>query len=147
MPPRRQTCRAVSREMRPSSTPANRRPTLAGIRLIRKPVKGRRPAWPMSTVRASRLESLILEKICALEYVSRIGCIDEGREEVTILAIHDYDPDRLLEMIRGIGDGGRAIEDEIPDRMFSPLSIHDGPDLPEGIIAGSKVIYEWEGEQ
>ena len=101
----------------------------------------------MSTVQVSRLESLILEKICTLEYVSRVGYIDEGREEVIILVIHDDDDDRVGEMIRGIGDGGRAIEDEIPDRMFTPIPIHDGPDLPEGIIADSKVIYEREGKQ
>ena len=96
----------------------------------------------MSTVQVSRLESLILEKICNLEYVSKVGYIDDGREEVTILVIHDDDPDRDSAIVRGIGDGGRAIEDEMPDRMISPLAIHDGPDLPEGILANSKVIYE-----
>ena len=101
----------------------------------------------MSTVQVSRLESLILEKICSLEYVSRVGYIDEGREEVTILVIHDDDRKRDAEIVRGIGDGGRAIEDEMPDRMISPLAIQDGDDLPEGILADSKVIYEREARQ
>ena len=39
----------------------------------------------MSTVQASKLETLILEKICTLDYVSRVGYIDDGGEEVTIL--------------------------------------------------------------
>ena len=96
----------------------------------------------MSTMQESRLESLILDKICSLGYVSRVGYIDEGREEVIILVIHDDDPGRIGEMIRGIGDGGTAIEHEMPNRMFSPLSIQDGDDLPVGILAGSKVVYE-----
>ena len=101
----------------------------------------------MSTIQVSKLESLILEKICTLDYVSRVGYIDDGHEEVLILVVHDDDPDRIGEMIRGIGDGGRAIEDEIPGRMFTPMPIHDGPDLPEGILANSKVIYEREAKQ
>ena len=101
----------------------------------------------MSTVQASRLESLILEKICGLEYVSRVGYIDEGREEVTILVIHDNDPDKDTEMFLEIGRRGREIEDETPDRMISPLAIQDGDDLPEGILADSKVIYEREAKQ
>ena len=101
----------------------------------------------MSTARESKLESLILEKICSLDYVSRVGYIDDGREEVTILVIHDHDPDRDLVIVRGIGGGGRAIGREIRDRMISPLAIHDGPDLPEGILANSKVIYERETGQ
>ncbi len=100
------------------------------------------PVHQLYPLRPSKLEPLIHEKICSLDYVSKVGYIDGGREEVFILVIHDYDPDRLGEMISGIGDGGRAIEDEFPDRMFSPLAIHDGPDLPEGILADSKVIYE-----
>ena len=96
----------------------------------------------MSTIQVSRLESLILEKICSLEYVSKVGYIDDGSVEVTILVIHDHDPDRDLAIVRGIGNGGRAIGREIRDRMISPLSIHDGPDLPEGILADSKIIYE-----
>ena len=101
----------------------------------------------MSTIQVSRVESLILDKICTLDYVSRVGYIDDGSEEVFILVIHDYDPDRLGEMIRGIGDGGRAIGREIRDRMFSPIPIHDGPDLREDIIADSKVIYERVAKQ
>ena len=95
----------------------------------------------MSTLQVSKLESLILEKICSLGYVMRVGYIDDGRE-VTILVVHDDDPGRVSKTIREIGDGGRSIEDEIPDRMITPLEINDGPDLPEGIIADSKVIYE-----
>ena len=101
----------------------------------------------MSTARVSKLESLILEKICGLDYVSRVGYIDDGREEVTILVIHDDDPDRDSAIVRGIGDGGRAIGREIRDRMITPLAIHDGPDLPDGIIADSKVIYERRSRQ
>ena len=51
----------------------------------------------MSTARESKLETLILEKICSLEYVSRVGYIDAGGEEVTILVIHDDDPDRTAQ--------------------------------------------------
>ena len=105
------------------------------------------PVHQLFPLRPSKIEPLIREKICSLDYVSKVGYIDEGREEVTILVIHDYDPDRLGEMIRGIGDGGRAIGREIRDRMFSPLAIHDGPDLPEGIMADSKIIYEREAKQ
>ena len=100
----------------------------------------------MSTVQVSRLESLILEKVCSLEYVSRVGYI-EGREEVTILIIHDNNPDKDTEMFLEIGRRGREIEDETPDRMISPLAIQDGDDLPEGILADSKVIYEREAVQ
>ena len=101
----------------------------------------------MSAIQASRLESLILDKICRLDYVSRVGYIDEGREEVIILVVHDDEPGRIGEMIRGIGDGGTAIEHEIPNRMFSPLSIQDGDDLPAGILMGSKVVYERGAKQ
>ena len=100
----------------------------------------------MSTVQASRLESLILDKICGLEYVSRVGYSDDG-QEVTILVIHDDDRERDLEILCGIGDKGMEIEDEMPERMISPLAIQDGDDLPEGIFAGSKVIYEREAGQ
>ena len=98
----------------------------------------------MSTVQVSRLESLIHEKICSLEYVSKVGYIDDGREEVTVLVIHDDDDERDAAIVRGIGNGARAIGREIRDRMITPLAIHDGPDLPEGILADSKVIYERE---
>ena len=105
------------------------------------------PVHQLYPLHASKLEPLIHEKICSLDYVSRVGYIDEGHEEVFILVIHDYDPDRLLEMTRGIGDGGRAIGREIRDRMFTPMPIHDGPGLPKDIIADSKVIYEREARQ
>ena len=105
------------------------------------------PVHQLHPLRPSRIEPLIREKICTLDYVSRVGYIDAGREEVLILVVHDDDPNRIGEMIRGIGDGGRAIEDEIPGRMFTPMPIHDGPDLPEGILADSRVIYERDAEQ
>ena len=96
----------------------------------------------MSTIQVSKLESLIHDRMCSLEYVSMVGYIDEGREEVTILVVHDNDPDRDAAIVRGIGDAGTAIEDELPGRTITPLPIPGGPDLPEGIIADSKVIYE-----
>ena len=97
----------------------------------------------MSTLQVSRLESLILEKICSLGYVMRVGYIDDGRE-VTILIVHDDDSSRVDKTIDEIVERGLEIEDEIPDRMISPLEIDDGLDLPEGIIDDSKVIYELE---
>ena len=101
---------------------------------------------PMSTIQVSKLESLILEKICSLEYVSKVGYSDDG-QEVTILVIHDDDRKRDLEILCGIGDKGREIEDELPDLMITPLAIQDGDDLPEGILHGTKVIYEREAGQ
>ena len=101
----------------------------------------------MSTVRASKLESLILEKICGLEYVSKVGYIDDGREEVFILVVHDHDPDRDSAMVRGIGDGGTAIEHEMPGRMITALPIPNGPGQPKDTIDDSKVIYERESKK
>ena len=95
----------------------------------------------MSMVQVSGLESLMLEKICSLGCVMRVGYIDDGRE-VTVLIVHDDDPGRVSRTIDEIADTGIEIEDEVPDRMITPLEINDGPDLPEGIIADSKVIYE-----
>lgn len=100
----------------------------------------------MSTLQVSRLESLILEMICSLDYVSMAGYSDDGRE-VTVLVVHDNDPDRDSAIVRGIGNGGRAIGREIRDRMISPLPIPGGPGLPTGILSGSKVIYERERGQ
>lgn len=100
----------------------------------------------MSTVQVSRLESLILDKICTLGYVMRVGYIDDGRE-VTVLVVHDDDPGRVSKTIDEIGDRSIEIEDEVPDRMITALEINDGPDLPEGILADSKVIYEREARQ
>ena len=98
----------------------------------------------MSTLQVSRLESLIVDKLGGLDYVSRAAYHDDG-QEVVILVIHDFDhPERLGEMIDGIGDVGTEIEDEIPDRAIIPLAIHDGPDLPEGIFIGHKPIYDRE---
>ena len=105
------------------------------------------PVHQLFPLRPSRIEPLIREKICTLDYVSRVGYIDAGRDEVTILVIHDDDPSRVGEMIRSIGDGGTAIEDEMPGRMVSAVAIPGGPDLPEGIVADSKVIYERETGQ
>ena len=96
----------------------------------------------MSTAHASNLESLILENICSLDYVKSVGYIDGGREEVIILVVHDHIPDRDAAIVRGIGDGGTAIEHEVGDRMITPLPIPGGPDMSEGLLAGSKVIYE-----
>ena len=100
----------------------------------------------MPALQVSMLESLIAEKICSLDYVKRVGYIDDGRE-VTVLVVHDDDPGRVSKTIREIGDRGREIEREMRDRMISPLEINDGPDLPEGILADSKVVYEREAVQ
>lgn len=106
---------------------------------IRGPCAGR----PVSTLQAPRLESLIADRISSLGYVSRVGYSDDG-QEVTILVIHDDDPERDSAMVREIGNRGTEIEHEIPDRMISPLAIQDGPDLPEGILAGCKPVYTRE---
>ena len=98
----------------------------------------------MSTIQVSKLESLILEKICGLEYVSKVGYIDDGSVEVFILVVHDDDPDRDKAMVRGIGDGGTAIEHEMPGRMITALPI---PDSTEDAIDDSKIIYEREARQ
>ena len=100
----------------------------------------------MSTLQVPKLESLILEKICSLEYVSRVGYSDDG-QEVTILVIHDDDRKRDAAILHGIVSRGIEIEYELPDRMISPLAIQDGDDLPEGIFIGRKVIYEREAKQ
>ena len=98
----------------------------------------------MSTLQVSKLESLIVDKLGGLDYVSRMAYHDDG-QEVVILVIHDFDqPERLGEMIDGIGDMGTEIEHEIPDRAIIPLAIHDGPDLPKGIFIGHKPIYSRE---
>lgn len=98
----------------------------------------------MSTLQVSKLESLIVDKIGGLDYVSRVAYHDDG-QEVVILAIHDYDhPERLGEMIGGIGDMGTEIEDEIGNRVIVALAINDGPDLPEGIFISHKEIYTRE---
>ena len=94
----------------------------------------------VSTLQASKLESLIHDKICSLDYVSMVGYSDDGRE-VTILAIHDDDGDRFGEILRGICSGGTSIEHEMPDRTVVTVAIHDGPDLPDGILAGTKTVY------
>ena len=95
----------------------------------------------MSTVEASKLESLILDKLCALEYVAKVGYSDSG-QEVTIIVVHDDDRERDLEILRETGDRGTEIEDAMGDRVITPLAIQDGADLPDGVFAGCKVIYE-----
>ena len=65
---------------------------------------------------------------------------DDG-QEVTILVIHDDIPDSDIEMFTEIGRRGRKIEDEVPDRMITPLAIHDGPDLPDDYLDDHKVVY------
>ena len=109
-------------------------------------ISRRRLGRPVSTLQVSRLESLILDKICGLEYVSKVGYSDDG-QEVTILVIHDDDRERDLEILCGIGDGGREIEEVVHDRMISPLAIQGGADLPDGILLGRKVIYERKAVQ
>lgn len=96
----------------------------------------------MSTLQVSRLESLILDKICRLDYVSKAGYSDDGHE-VTVLVVHDDDRERDPEILHGIVSGGIEIEREMPDRMISPLAIQDGTDLPEGLFFG-KVVYTRE---
>ena len=101
----------------------------------------------MSTAQASKLESLILEKICSLEYVSKVGYIDGGRGEVTILVIHDDDRKRDAAILRGICGGGTEIEHEMPDHVILAMPIHSGPDLPGGNLFGSKIIYERDAKE
>ena len=88
----------------------------------------------------ARLESLIADKISSLGYVSRVGYSDDG-QEVTILVIHDDDPERDSAMVLELTRKGIKFEHEMPDRMISPLAIQDGPDLPEGILAGCRAVY------
>lgn len=104
---------------------------------------GHRFALEMSAQQAARLESLVLDKICGADRASRAGYKDDGRE-ATILVVHDYDPERLGETIRGIGNMGREIGKEICDRMITPIAINDGHGLPEGILIGCKAIYTRE---
>lgn len=103
-------------------------------------IGGQERAISLSTLQVSRLESLIAEKICSLGYVSRVGYRDDG-QEVTILVIHDDDPGTVGTTIDELTSKGIEIEDEIPDRMISPLAIQDGPDMPDGILGGYKTIY------
>ena len=112
---------------------------IADAMLYRGPHGGR----PVSTLQVSKLESLILDKICRLDYVTMAGYSDDGRE-VTILVIHDDDDDRFGEIIRGICSGGTSIEHEMPDRTVITVPIHDGPDLPDDVLAGRKAIYTRE---
>ena len=92
------------------------------------------------------MESLIVDKICSLDYVSKVGYNDNG-QEVTILVIHDDNPDKDAAMVCEIGDRGREIEDIVQDRMISPLAIQDGSDMPTDILRGYKAIYMRKDEQ
>lgn len=92
------------------------------------------------------MESLIVDKICSLGYVSKAGYNDNG-QEVTILVIHDDNPDKDAAMVCEIGDRGREIEDIVQDRMISPLAIQDGSDMPTDILRGYKAIYMRKDEQ
>lgn len=95
----------------------------------------------MSTLQVTKLESLIAEKICGLDYVTRVGYSDDGRE-VAILVLHDDDRDRYDVMIPEIIDRGTEIEDELHDRAINSLAIQDGPDVPADIFRGCKAVYE-----
>lgn len=100
----------------------------------------------MSTLQVSKLESLIHEKICTLSYVSGVGYTDDGRE-VAILVVHDDVGNKDLEMVCELSRRGTGMEDEIPDRMISPVPVLDTPDLQKGVIFGSKVVYVQEDRQ
>lgn len=106
---------------------------------VKNPCLGR----PMSALQASKPESPILDKMCTLDYASKAGYSDNG-QEATILAIHDDDRERDLEILRETGDRGTEIEGEMPDRAIIPLAIQGGADLPVGIFVGRKAIYERE---
>ena len=94
----------------------------------------------------TRLESLILEKICTLSYVAGAGYTDDGRE-VTILVVHDDAGDKDLEMVRELSRRGTEIEHEMPDRMISPVPVNNAPGLLEGELFSSKVIYVRDDRQ
>ena len=100
----------------------------------------------MSTLQVSKLESLILEKLCTLSYVAGAGYSDDG-QEVTILVVHDPAGDKDLEMVLEITRRGMEIEDKIPDRVISPVPIRNAPDLSKGVIFESKAIYVREDRQ
>lgn len=79
--------------------------------------------------------------MCSLDYVTRAGYSDDGRE-VTVLALHDDGSDRHDVMIPEIIDRGTEIEDELHDRMINSLAIQDGSDVPADIFRGCKAVYE-----
>lgn len=97
-------------------------------------------------MQVSKLESLILEKLCTLDYVRGVGYSDDGRE-VTILVVHDPAGSRDAEIVYEITRRSVEIEHEIPDRMISALPTCNAPGLPEGGLFGSKVIYARKGRQ
>ena len=92
------------------------------------------------------MESLIVDKICSPDYVSKVVYGGNG-QGVTILVIHDDDPDRDAATVCKVGDRGREIEDVVPDRMISPLAVQDGSDMPAGILCGCKEIYTRKYDQ
>ena len=94
----------------------------------------------MPALQVSRPGSLIADRICSLGYVTRAGYRDGG-QGVTILVFHDDDPDRVGETIGEIGRRGREIGGEVPDRMISPLSIHDGPDVLADVLRGYEAVH------
>ena len=100
----------------------------------------------MSTLQVSKLESLILEKLCTLSYVAGVGYSDDG-QEVTILVVHDNVGDRDAEIVYEISRRGTEIEHEIPDRMISPLPVFDTPGQTKDAISDSKVIYVRDARQ
>ena len=100
----------------------------------------------MSTLQVSKLESLIVDKICALDYVTRAGYRDDG-QEVTLLVSHDDDRDRYGVMIPEIVRRGTEIEDAVPDRVIVPLAIQDVSDVPADVFRGYKAVYERDSGQ
>lgn len=100
----------------------------------------------MFALQASKLESLILEKLCSLDYVRGVGYSDDG-QEVTILVAHDPAGDRDAEVVYEISRRGTEIEREIPDRMISPLPILNAPGLPECELFGTKVLHVRDARQ
>ena len=131
--------RIASGASRPALSPPPAAANLPIACFVMGPCAGR----PVPTLQAARLESLIADRISSRGHASRVGCSDDG-QEVTILAVHDDDPERDSAMVREIGNRWTEIEHEMPDRMISPLAIQDGPDLPEGILAGCRHVYTRE---
>ena len=99
---------------------------------------GHRAGRPIPSPEVPKPESLTLEKMCVLGYVSMAVHGVDG--EVTIHVIRDYDPERLGDMISAIGDRGTENEHEIPDRLIILLAIHDGPGRPDFFL-GCRVAY------
>ena len=73
---------------------------------------GHRAGRPIPSPEVPKPESLTLEKMCVLGYVSMAVYGVDG--EVTIHVIRDYDPERLGDMISAIGDRGRRSSTKYP---------------------------------